>query len=147
MKQSKICLCSVAAISAQALLGAADINNPARVIAAIDVFYWINYSDGNHPDIALFRLKSHVQLTNKIKTIRLPARSQEFSTLENWNVVNEGYGGGRSVLQYGNFRVLSNSQCRFRDLEICSVGINSATSLEGGDSGEILDFFRSKDSN
>lgn len=117
------------------LLGAADIRSTTKVTIYSNTFYWLNSSDGNHPDIALFRLTKPVTINKKIRPIRLPAKNQEGTSFENLTALIQGYGGGKSVLQYASFKIQSKHKCNFRETQICSTAINFITSTEGGDSG------------
>lgn len=128
----KICCFSFVIVSGKALLGAANITNPNGIIASLNSFWWLKHEDGNNPEIALFRLESYVQISPSVQTIRLPSLPQEFESFEEWSVVVQGYGGGRNVMHFGNFTVMSNDQCGSGEIVVCGVGATK----ESGDYGK-----------
>lgn len=112
----------------EVMLGAADTKSPTSYNTYVETFtYWDNV------DLALLRLIARVAFTPNIQPIRLPSQSQEAESFEG-EVLIQGFGGGRRVLQYGNVTVLPRSTC---DSFMCSIGSNLLTSLEPGDTGEV----------
>lgn len=96
-------------------------------------YYWWILGTTISDDISIMRLYYHFSFTNNIKAIRLPSVSQRSTTFIGMTVVAQGYGAGRN-LQYGNFKVESNSPA---DNLILYVGDPDERSvLEGGDSGK-----------
>lgn len=119
-------------------MGAADLNSASKVAVYSDAYYVLNAADGNHPDVALFKLNNKVATTSTVRPIRLPSGSQESWTFENWSILLQGY-AGTTCLKYGSFKVVPNYQCNFNDNLICSVGeASSAVLSESGDSGKKI---------
>lgn len=109
---------------------------------------WLDVSDGNHPDIALFHLSSKAPMSNKIKTIRLPSLSQENYGFQGAQATAIGWGGvaggGLSrYLQYTKFNILSSFQCNLGGSLMCSQPPSGSfgPSLAGGDSVRKLNYF------
>lgn len=114
-------------------MGSADRLGVSRFITTASIYaYWKSY------DIALVKLGAIVAFTANIKPIRLPTLSQKLASFEGQAVV-QGYGSNRRVLQYGFVNILPPVSVCGIDQSICSIGTNSVTRLEPGDSGKKID--------
>jgi len=116
--------------SIQVMLGAADTNNPARLIT-----YSSSYTYWNPVDLALLQLVSNVPFSSKIQPIRLPAQSQVSNMFQGTVATIEGYGGGKTVLNYGVVTIMAPGTFGSASYNIVSQGKNFLTSAEPGDSG------------
>lgn len=125
---------STKAVTVEVMLGAADTANRNQVNIYSEYWWWLN-GPGYPLDIALFRLYSHAPLSRNIQPIRLPSAGQEYyEYFEGVTATIQGYGGGKSVLNYGNVKIHSPTYCDI--MQICSAG--APVQLEGGDSGKKI---------
>lgn len=121
--------------------GAAVLTATRRVFADQTVVVMNDNPAGPHPDMILFRMPVSFIVTANVRAIRLPGRSLESTTFETWPSYIQGYGGGRPILQWGQFRVLTQAECNNRRMmEICNVARAGETTTESGDSGKIRNF-------
>lgn len=111
------------------MLGAADTANRNQVIIYSEYWWWLNGPSEIYPlDLALFRLYSHAPLSRNIQPIRLPSAGQElYEYFAGVTATIQGYGGGKSVLNYGNVNIHPPTYCGIK--QICSVG--APVQLEG----------------
>lgn len=150
--------------SLQAFMGSTDNQSPVLTSAFSNFGVWIDDANGNHPNIALFRLATNMPQTNLIRTIRLPRLIDENFGFDDFNVTTVGkyfstikiksfsnsllQGWGRMsngnfprILQYGNFRILASHLCfwnrSFSQNDFCSQhqNLNSMVSIERGEGG------------
>lgn len=82
---------STNAISVRASMGSAD-RQASRVEVFSDLFVWLNAGNGDHPDIALFRLYQAVALNSYVNAVRLPAFCQSSWTYEGQTITAAGWG-------------------------------------------------------
>lgn len=75
-----------------ASLGSADRQNPTAKIYS-NMFVWLNAGDGNHPDIAIFRLAQNAPNNNRVRPIALPSRRYENKLFEGYVGTAIGFGG------------------------------------------------------
>lgn len=113
--------------------GSADVNGPLRKFMTIREIYWLEGADGSWPDLAVCKFVSSIQESLTVKFVKLP---HPFELFEGMPAIISGYGGGKTVVNYGYFRVVPDSECHEGVHTICSVGLNSEVRTEGGDSGE-----------
>jgi hypothetical protein len=91
--------------------------------------WWLDASDLAALDLAIYRLVEHLTFNSLIDFVRLPRRAQqnhEFvgypSVIIGWG--NDNSGSSARILQYGHYRILSNTVCgdRFQTFyEMCSI--------------------------
>lgn len=133
---------STKAVSVLASLGPADRQSNSRTKIYSNVYVWLNARDGNHPDIALFRLAKNAPNNNLVRPVRLPSLRQEnqrFERVATTAIGWGGVGGGRlsRYLQYTQFNILTRSQCDLGSTLMCSQPPSGRSSLQGGDSGDF----------
>ncbi|KAG5682543.1 hypothetical protein PVAND_011890 [Polypedilum vanderplanki] len=115
--------------------------------------WWLDASELAALDLAIYRLIEHLTFNSLISSVRLPRQSQrnhEFvgypSQIIGWG--NDNSGSSARILQYGNYRILSNTVCddRFQTFyEMCSIADDwhPELSTQGGDSGGPMVIFES----
>lgn len=74
----------------QALVGSIDNQSPALTSAFASWGAWIDDANGNHPNLAVFRLNVTLPTTNLIRPIRLPRLADENFGFDDFNVTTVG---------------------------------------------------------
>lgn len=141
------------ATSVDVLLGAHDITTTEDTQVRVTATKITVHDDWNEStitdDICLIELDEPVELTEAIKVVKLPSRSDASELYENqpckvsgWGLT-DGFGNSVSpVLNYAESTILSNKQCRqyfniLVDSEICMSGDDEKSACNGDSGGPL----------